>query len=173
MSIMGHAIDISRFGVFAIDPGTTKSAWVVYDGVELLAFGKCDNSQILDEIASNSHDLSHCAIEWIQSYGRPVGREVFETCRWVGVFQKAWDEDYEAFPDLVTRMEVKRRLFEGQTNWNRMKDADIRKRLMEMWGGPAASVGTKDNQGPLYGVTADVWSALAVAVTWWRSDHGK
>jgi hypothetical protein len=42
----------------------------------------------------------------------------------------------------------------------RSKDKDIRQALLTMVG----PQGTKDNQGPTYGLKSHTWSALAVAV---------
>jgi hypothetical protein len=104
-------------------------------------------------------EVSHVAIEMIASYGMPVGREVFDTCLWVGRFiETAARAAYKA--DLVYRRDVKLHLC-GQA---RAKDANIRQALLDKFGGKAAQ-GTKATPGPLYGVKADVWSALAVAVT--------
>jgi len=46
----------------------------------------------------------------------------------------------------------------------RAKDTNIRQALIDRYGGSAA-IGKKAAPGPLYGVSKDVWSALAVAVT--------
>ncbi|HET6477318.1 MAG TPA: hypothetical protein VFH93_14740 [Thermoleophilia bacterium] len=46
-----------------------------------------------------------------------------------------------------------------------VKDANIRQALLDRFGGPAA-VGRKAAPGPLYGIARDVWSALAIAVTY-------
>ena len=48
---------------------------------------------------------------------------------------------------------------------SRAKDANIRQALIDRFGGSAA-VGRKAAPGPLYGITRDVWSALAIAVTY-------
>jgi hypothetical protein len=48
---------------------------------------------------------------------------------------------------------------------SRAKDANIRQALIDRFGGPAA-VGRKAAPGPLYGIARDVWSALAIAVTY-------
>jgi len=47
----------------------------------------------------------------------------------------------------------------------RAKDANIRQALIDRYGGSAA-IGRKAAPGPLYGVSKDVWSALAIAVTY-------
>jgi hypothetical protein len=44
------------------------------------------------------------------------------------------------------------------------KDANIRAALLDRFGGSKAK-GTKAKPGPLYGMTADMYSALAIAVT--------
>jgi hypothetical protein len=48
---------------------------------------------------------------------------------------------------------------------SRAKDANIRQALIDRFGGSAA-VGRKAAPGPLYGIHRDVWSALAIAVTY-------
>ncbi len=48
---------------------------------------------------------------------------------------------------------------------SRAKDANIRQALIDRFGGSAA-VGRKAAPGPLYGISRDVWSALAIAVTY-------
>jgi hypothetical protein len=46
-------------------------------------------------------------------------------------------------------------------------DASIRQALIDRYGpGKERAIGTKKAPGPLYGVKADVWAALALAVTW-------
>jgi len=47
---------------------------------------------------------------------------------------------------------------------SRAKDANIRQALIDRFGGSAA-IGRKTAPGPLYGISRDVWSALAIAVT--------
>ncbi|MBQ1764316.1 MAG: hypothetical protein IIZ92_15615 [Aquincola sp.] len=95
------------------------------------------------------------AIEMIASYGMPVGREVFETCVWIGRFVQAWHS-----PDkvrLVYRRDVKLHLCGSP----RAKDPNIRQALIDKLG-PA---GTKKDPGPTYGVKSHAWAALGVAVT--------
>jgi len=44
-------------------------------------------------------------------------------------------------------------------------DASIRQALIDRFGGKDAAIGRKASPGPLHGIAADVWSALALAVT--------
>jgi hypothetical protein len=91
----------------------------------------------------------------VASYGMPVGREVFETCVWIGRFQQSWR--YPEAVKLVYRRDVKLHLCGN----SRAKDANIRQALIDKLG----PVGTKSAPGPLYGVKSHAWAAVAVAVT--------
>jgi hypothetical protein len=53
---------------------------------------------------------------------------------------------------------------------SRAKDANIRQALIDRFGGSAA-IGRKAAPGPLYGISRDVWSALAIAVTYASRDE--
>jgi hypothetical protein len=147
--------------ILAIDPGTTESGWVIYDGACVIDSGMTENADMLYAIPDVPAD--RLAIEMIASYGMPVGREVFETCVWVGRFQQAWHKP-EAV-ELVYRKDVKMHLC-GTT---KAKDPNVRQALLDMFprtgGGKTPQIGTKANPGPLYGVTSHAWAALAVAIT--------
>lgn len=143
--------------ILAIDPGNTKSAVVVYstDGVP-------ESGQILtnDEVLDRLHRgplVGRVVIEMIASYGMAVGKEVFETCVWIGRFMQT-AIDRGMFVHRVFRSEVKMHLCGSM----RAKDANIRQALMDRFGGK----GTKKEPGKLYGFKADMFAALAVAVTW-------
>lgn len=158
----------------AIDPGNEESAFVLYDaefgvfethGWQGKQFGKLPNERVLELVTARGKyaaSESHLVVEMIASYGMPVGREVFETCVWIGRFVQAW-QAYGAPYTLLYRRDVKLHLC-GQA---RAKDANIRAVLLDRFGpGKDKAVGTKKVPGPLYGVSADVWSALAIAVTY-------
>ena len=149
--------------VIAIDPGPTESAVVEYHcgSKSVIASGKYPNDKLIDMLLHHKTcgDEAWAAIEMIASYGMPVGREVFETCVWIGRYVQAWGSDV----DLVYRKEVKMHLC-GTTT---AKDANIRQALIDMFGpGKENAIGLKKSRGPLYGISGDCWAALAVAVTW-------
>jgi hypothetical protein len=150
--------------LLAIDPGTTESGFVIYGGGRVLASGVMENESLLmhvrqprsfSEVDRTDYVVS-IAIEMIASYGMPVGREVFETCVWIGRFIEAWDGPHQ----LVYRKDVKLHL----CNSPRAKDPHIRASLIDRFGGEGA-IGRKAAPGPLYGVKSHAWAALAVAVT--------
>ena len=144
--------------IVAIDPGTTESAYVVYRDGEIMSFGKIDNHDLLKLITTDTFTECRMAIEMIASYGMPVGREVFETCLWIGRFMQAAGGDV----DLIYRKDVKMHLC-GST---RAKDGNIRQAIMDLYGSSKQeSIGLKKSPGPLYGISGDVWAALGVAVT--------
>lgn len=144
--------------ILAIDPGNTESAWLLYDTDESLPldWAKVPNYEVLEYLVGERYDL--LAVEMVASYGMPVGREVFETCVWIGRFVERADADWR----LVYRGDVKLHL----THSRRAKDANVRAALIDKYGpGKERAVGLKASPGPLYGLTGDCWSALAVAVT--------
>jgi hypothetical protein len=147
----------ARVTLLAIDPGTTESGWVLLtsnDGI--VAAGKSPNDELLARAAQYGAMVGNeLAIEMIASYGMPVGKEVFETCVWIGRFIEAWGGTYAM--TRVTRNEVKNHLCGS----SKAKDPNVRQRLIDLFGAP----GTKKAPGPTYGITGDMWAALGVAAT--------
>lgn len=143
----------------SLDPGTTVTGWCYYEDGKVCGSGVMDNEDALDMVLGFAQEplcLHHTlAIEMIASYGMAVGREVFETCVWIGRFIQAWHT-----PDavrLIYRKDVKLHL----CGTPRAKDANIRQALIDKLG----PQGTKKNPGPTHGVKSHAWAALAVAVT--------
>jgi hypothetical protein len=149
--------------ILAIDPGTTRSAWVLLRGGRPEAFGIDPNELILWALRAGTlpdGTLGRppvAVIEQVASYGMPVGAEVFETVRWSGRFEEALHPTPVV---LLPRMAVKMHLCGN----SRAKDPNIRQALLDKFGGKSAT-GTKKAPGPLHGIHADLWAALAVAVT--------
>jgi hypothetical protein len=149
---------VERVNLFAIDPGNTQSAFVVYDTETQhpIEWSKIPNHDMLDMLDSINFDA--LAVEMIASYGMAVGKEVFDTCVWIGRFVERWGEEFR----LVYRAEVKLYL----THSRRAKDANVRQALIDRYGpGKDVAIGKKASPGPLYGMAGDCWSALGVAVT--------
>ena len=148
--------------ILAIDPGPEQSAYVLYCDHAIEDAAKVPNADLLAKLHDRAGSFEFadvCVIEMIASYGMPVGREVFETCVWIGRFAEAWGCLPPA--ELITRGAVKMHLCGSM----RAKDSNIRTALLDMFGGKNA-IGTKKLPGLLYGLSGDMWSALAVAVTY-------
>jgi hypothetical protein len=145
-----------RRAVLAIDPGPEESAYAVWDGQRISDFGKLPNADIWLRARMARDSVDRCCIEMIASYGMAVGKTVFETCVWIGRFMEAFGPER---CDRITRNEVKSHLCHSP----KARDANIRQALIDRLGEP----GTKRAPGATYGVSKDVWAAVAVGVTWW------
>ena len=147
--------------IFAVDPGTTESAYVIYDGAVIHGKGKLLNADMARQIGDVARMYSIprlLAVEMIASYGMPVGAEVFETCVWIGRFLQSWESGINPpEPLLIYRKDIKMNLC-GTTKAN---DGNIRQALIDRLGAP----GKKANPGATFGLSGDMWAALAVAVT--------
>jgi hypothetical protein len=79
--------------ILAIDPGNEESAYTVIDSETYrpVEFGKERNSRVLARAIADGHKYDEAVIEMVASYGMPVGKEVFETCVWIGRFHQALD----------------------------------------------------------------------------------
>lgn len=145
--------------ILAIDPGNIESAYCVIDKktYKPLYFAKVENKYLKAWINTHDNLFDELAIEMVASYGMPVGKEVFDTCVWIGRFIQQVDE-LEKKHNYVYRKDVKMNL----CNSMRAKDSNIRQALIDRFG----EVGTKKNPGWFYGFKADIWSAYAVGVTY-------
>ena len=141
--------------ILAIDPGTTHSGVVLFDGENPVTSGIQENHDVLAIIADHRGPV---AIEMIASYGMAVGAEVFETCVWIGRMAQVAGMGRVR---LVFRREVKQHI----CNSTKAKDANVRQALIDRWGGKAKAIGTSKQRGPLYGIKSHAWPALGVAVT--------
>lgn len=148
--------------ILALDPGPEQTAWLELQPapIKILGRGIDPNIEVINRLRDGPRYRDWTlAVEMIASYGMPVGAEVFETCVWIGRFVEAWKGSYS----LVYRREVKMHLCGS----SRAKDPNIRQALLDQFGpGRDKAIGTKKAPGPLYGIKADLWAALGVAVTW-------
>lgn len=147
--------------LLAIDPGPVRTAAIWYvPGEGIIDYGSFENELLLRRMKGDQTlciPPDHLAIEMVASYGMPVGKDVFETVLWIGRFIQCFDGPYTK----VYRKDVKMHLCGSM----RAKDGNVRQALIDRFGGVEA-VGKKASPGPLYGISRDLWSALAVGVTW-------
>ena len=169
--------------ILAIDPGNEYSAYVVYNTAltdlsdiremrNVIEFGKYLNSDMLSIVSTTSADCM--AIEMPACYGMAVGQSVFDTCRWVGRFQSIFNYVNKRPCYLVYRKAQNKEhgidsVCMHICKNNRAKDSNVRQAIIDRYpatgGGKTPQIGTKAQPGPLYGVSKDVWAALAVAIT--------
>lgn len=153
--------------ILALDPGNTQTGYAVLEMPEfrLIKFGKADNTSLLTLVANSDilYDVDAVAIEMVASFGMAVGREVFETCVWIGRFHQAADHPNTHY---VYRKEEKEILCGSL----RAKDANIRQALIDRYARHDLKngKGTKANPDVFYGVSKDVWAAIAVGVTYYE-----
>lgn len=138
--------------ICALDPGTRETGCVLYNDkfvAPILRMEKHPNAEVRGFI----RDCAGCeadifAIEKMQSYGMPVGTEVFETCEWIGRFiEVALQCHMQIWP--VYRKPVVAWL----TGTAKGNDASVRKALIARFG--------KDEVGS---IGTDLRSAIAVAL---------
>lgn len=144
--------------ILAIDPGNIESAYCLIEKetYKPIEFGKVENNKIR-ELINKDYECEDLIIEMIASYGMPVGKEVFDTCVWIGRFIETALINNKGY-EYIYRKDVKMNL----CNSMRAKDSNIRQALIDRFG----VVGTKKNKGWFYGFKADIWSAYAVGVTY-------
>jgi len=164
---------MSRLDILAVDPGNNVSTWLLYAPTDnlVLGFGTEPNSQLLSRLASYHVERGNrlevqLVIEMVESYGMPVGREIFETVLWIGRFMQAWEHfvgDRGPPCVLLPRRVVKQELCATP----QAKDSNVRQALVDMFGpGREKAIGTKKHPGPLHGISKHRWQALALAVAW-------
>jgi hypothetical protein len=123
------------------------------DDYSIIDKGKVENDVLIGMVKTGYFDM--LAIEGFQSFGMPVGKEVFDTAYYIGrLLQIA--EDLGSKTRMVYRSDVKMH----HCHTMMAKDTNIRQALIDRFGEP----GTKKNPGVTYGITKDTWSALAIAV---------
>jgi len=161
--------------VLGVDPGPEETAWLLLEGDGIMSFAKESNAVLLDRFNGGPGSFAdtivgaaalwkpdHMAIEMIASYGMAVGKTVFDTCVWIGRFIQAWGGTKYT---QVYRKQVALHLCQSP----RANDSNVRAALIDKFGTP----GTKRNQGKTYGISKDIWSALAIAVTYAEAIHGQ
>ena len=151
--------------ILAIDPGNIESAYVLMDeDLKPVEFGKFTNGNVRCEVRRLFEKYMpniHIVIEMVASYGMAVGKEVFETCVWIGRFYEVCGTD--GWVSLMYRKDVKMNLCHTM----KAKDGNIIQALVDRFAPNTRNKGkgVKANPGWFYGFKADIWQAYAVGVT--------
>jgi len=165
--------------ILAIDPGPEKSAFVLFDGgkMSVCEFGFQDNGELSSMLRIHWAYEYELVIEKVQHYGKQVGSSVFETVYWSGMFAGIHIcQPFSRCAKRITQPEVKLHL----CGTARANDAGVRNALIDKFPktgkngkGESSSVGTRKFPGPLYKISLHVWSALAVAVTYFEKTSSR
>jgi len=152
--------------ILGIDPGTAQSAIVVWNGERITRASIVPNDQLRKEVlipfGTDYYGCGVVACEHLQCFGMAVGQEVFETAYLIGAIRQICFDCGMSFR-RVYRSDVKGYWCHS----NRATDANIRQAVIDRLGAP----GTKKAQGVTYGIKADLWSALAIAVRQWDIEN--
>ena len=145
--------------ILAIDPGPVQSAYVLWDGEQILNADKHDNSDMLKgiQVTGAAEGFDVMVIEQVCCYGMPVGEEVFETVFWSGRFWQACGLARDRLPRQAVKLHL--------CHSTRASDGNIRQALIDLYGKPP----TKANPNPIYNghkISKDMWQAWALAVTY-------
>lgn len=145
--------------LIAIDPGNIDSAYIIWNGEQVIEKGKVDNRTLLGRIVLCEVDLA--VIEMVSSYGMPVGQTVFDTCVWLGMFKREF-EQYKIPVQLHFRTSIK--LHHCKMTY--AKDGNVRQALVDKYGEDYS----KKKPNNIYNtandkiyMTGDLWSAFALA----------
>lgn len=162
--------------LLAIDPGTARCGVVAYsrDHEVVAAEVMCPEALLVCLRSAWWTVTDHLVIEQVGHYGtgQPAGREVFDTCVWIGRFLERWSAAQGVrgrgceVSRLMLRGAVKVHLC-GKRN---ATDAVVRRAILDRFpasgGGATPQVGTKAEPGPLYGVKGDAWQALGLGIAY-------
>jgi hypothetical protein len=142
--------------VYGVDPGTTHTGWVLWDGKTVIDGGsETPNEEFLERLRGTTDNIGiPMYIEMIASYGMAVGKETFQTCVWIGRFVEVWS--ILGYPwQFCYRTQIRTH----HCHDARAGDSNVNAALRDKYGGK----GTKKNPGPLFKVSKHMWSAVAVA----------
>jgi hypothetical protein len=156
--------------ILSIDPGDTESAYVLYNNEDKVPvrYEKLKNEELLEKLSEFKEETDILACEMIASYGMPVGRNVFETCVWIGRYWQKWVGELNGKIDLVYRKDVKMCLCRSM----KAKDSNIRQAIMDRYGSTRErAIGKKKTPGPLYGMAGDMWAAMGVAIAYCEAER--
>ena len=149
--------------VFAIDPGNVNSAYCIMDDqYNLLEFKKAENHEIMSILLDRLEQVDEVVIERIANMGMPAGATLFETAEWIGRFSQEAEKKVPV--NYIYRRDEKIYICGNP----RAKDANIRAALIERFAkkDKINGRGTKKDPDVFYGVSADVWAAISVNVTY-------
>ena len=155
--------------ILGIDPGNTLSAYCVCerDTMKPVKFDKVSNDILINEIipSLNASLITVVAIEHMQGFNMGVGKEVFETCYYIGRLLERIERIMPNVPiQPIYRTEEKVAICGHLKGSN---DMLVRHNLIDKFAKHdlQRGKGVKKNPDFFYGFKSDCWSAFAIAYT--------
>ena len=160
--------------IISIDPGTTESGFVVWDGKYVRRKGIVENDTLVQMLRPGSRGAlieqglpkgNSLVIEQIRSYGMAVGKETFDTVFWSGRFAEAWNpRPWSQVPRLAVKMHL--------CHSARAKDTNVWQAIVDRFGAPGTVKKPNLHYGEEYGdkttkLVKHMRAALALAITVW------
>lgn len=153
--------------IISIDPGNIESAYCVIEEetYKPIEFGKINNDDLIVKLITllEKYKIYAVVIEMVASYGMAVGKEIFDTCVWIGRFYQETIK-YVGDVSFIYRKEEKMNLCGSM----KAKDSNIRQALIDRFAKHdfKNGKGTKKSPDWFYGFKADIWAAYAVGITY-------
>jgi len=146
--------------ILGIDPGTTETAYalICLEKKEILSTNKSSNEHIRMHLPELVRRTEYIAIEMVANYGMCAGASLFHTCIAIGRFIEIINKSTEIEPMLIFRKSVVTEIC-GRPTAN---DKNVRQAMIDYYG----EQGRKATPGPTYGISNDMWAALAVATAY-------
>ena len=154
--------------ILSIDPDPNGGSWVLLDeSGEVLDHGYQEQRGVLFNSIRAATGVVTVVVEGIQNMGMPMGNPTIETIKNIGEFRAAcYGMALVTFDDTLTRPKIKGALCGSA----RAKDSNVRAALLDLYpatgGGATPQIGIKSQPGPLFGIKADEFAALAVGLVW-------
>ena len=159
--------------ILGIDPGTERSAYVIWDGQNIHEKDWIPNHRLIDMIHNGFPGVEHVVIEMVEARGMPIGKETIDTIVWIGRFYEAVIGSFLPVK-LVYRRDIKVHLCGSA----RAKPGNLSRVLKDRFGEPytyeiVGQFGKKGQAvkakrvrvpGTLDGMNDHTWAALEVAV---------
>lgn len=150
--------------ILGVDPGTFETAYTIFDGKNIISFGKVSNEEFIKFLIRNKDLYELVSVEMIKSYGMPIGDSVLETCVFIGRIEQT----------ILTLNKKIQKVFRKTIathicNNPRANDTNIKHALIDRFAKytPNYGKGVKGSKGYFYGFAADVWQSFAVCVYTW------
>lgn len=152
--------------IIAIDPGSTQSAYIIWNGTNIPGKGKIGNEVLLRFLRDPMIFPTQAVIEGINPY--TMGKTTRDTILWSGRFQEAFDNNSRTGSvEYLFRNDVRQNMCNSKST--KINDTVITQALVDRfaYGQKNKGKGTKKEPGFFYGFSRDIWQAFALAVTWY------